>query len=338
MKLSIAEIQDKIIMHGRCALYHDMLNVDWVGAGLSLRFFGDSIRVFFETDAYKLNPADKDPIYVYSEIDGIAQKFAIMDSKEVLVIDGLENKEHTFKIMRITELFFPEQYLFISGIDFGRKGIDALLKTPPAPGMRFDFYGDSITNAYASLTDPITNEKMQCNNDYSISYANQTALNFYADACVCAVSGHGIVSVWDGNRSEPMKNYYKQKSRHLPIEMDFSKKPDLIVIALGTNDFAAGVSDDEMRKGMLAFIQMIRQDMPDTDIIWIYGMMTNGYCDMMQSLFEDIKKSDNHFYSLHINIVEPEQEEVGGDGHPNRKGQKRIADELTAFIRSELNL
>ena len=204
--------------------------------------------------------------------------------------------------------------------------------------MRFDFYGDSITNAYASLTDPITNEKMQCNNDYSVSYANQTALSFHADAYVCAVSGHGIVSVWDGDRSEPMKNYYKQKSRHLPIEMDFSKKPDLIVIALGTNDFAAGVSDDEMRKGMLAFIQMIRQDMPDTDIIWIYGMMTNGYCDMMQSLFEDIKKSDMHFYSLHINIVEPEQEEVGGDGHPNRKGQKRIADELTAFIRSELNL
>lgn len=338
MKLSIADIQDKIVVHGRCAVCDDKLNMDWVGAGFSVKFKGDSIRVFFKTDAFKLNSSDREPVYVCSETDGIVQKFAVLDSTEVLVIDGLENKEHTFKIMRITEMFFPEQYLFVTGIDLGRNGIEAVVKTIDLPKKKFDFYGDSITNAYASLADPITNEKLQCNNDFSVSYAYKTAQNFNAEACVCAVSGHGIISTWYGNRNEPMKNYYRQKSRYLPIETDFSDRPDLIIIALGTNDYAAGVSEDEMKEGMLEFVHMIRKDVANTDIIWIYGMMTNGYSGMMKRLFADIEKTDNHFYSLHIDMVELDDDEVGGDGHPNKKGQLRIADELTQFIKSKIKI
>lgn len=331
--LTPSALKDKINLCGRCTMHDDKINMDWVGAGMEFSFCGDYLRIFFETNAEKINI----PLYIYSEIDGIGHKTAVSRSDEVLAIDLPEFKTHTFRLLRITEVKSPindvSDYLFVTGIDLGRNG--KLLNLPKKEKI-IDFYGDSITNGWASLADPQSEERRQCDNDYCVSYAYLTANELNADARICAVSGHGIVSDCHGDRSEPMKLFYDMESRYLPIKMSFDKKADIIVSALGTNDCAANVSDTEMRDGIKEFISLIRKDSPDTHIVWMYGMMNTSYIPMMTKLFDELK--DRNISFLPIEPVRASLNETGAFGHPNRKGERRIADALISHIKSVLNI
>lgn len=333
MRRKIEDVLNNMVLCGRCAVYDGKLNMDWVGSGFECHFIGDMIRIFFDTQA------ENNVIYVIAEIDDMKFKFSVSGPEDVLVIDGLEFKEHRFKLLRVTEIYTPidniTDYLFVTDIDVGSNGKLCECKKHEKR-MIIDFYGDSITNGWASLAEPGDTSRKHCNNDYTVSYAYLTAEELNADARVCAVSGHGIVSDCEGNRNEPMKLYYKMKSRYLPIEMIFDKKPDIIVVALGTNDCGAEIDEDELKSGMCEYIEMLRADVPNVEIVWIYGMMNERYVPMMTDLFEELKKEDKHIGFLLIESIHKHTNEGGGFGHPNRKGQRRIADELVKYIKRKL--
>ena len=331
--MRISEIEDKLSLHGRCQIADGKINMEWSGSGFSCNFKGSAVRIFWEKDS------GGEVVYVRCEVDGQAQKTAILGSNEVLVVDDLEEGEHSLTLLRLSEYFSPKDSLNITEIKIDSDNALAFLPAPEKKKRRIDFYGDSITNGWHvhARQDYEGDTYCNCYNDFSSSYAYLTAQEFDAEAFVCAVSGHGIVSTWDKDRSNPMKTFYKMKSRSLPIEMDFSEKPDLIVIALGTNDCSGGVSEQEMKAGITEFIKMLRRDAPDTEIIWTYGMINEGYIPMMKALFDDIGKTDKHVSFLPIEHVKSEENEVGGTGHPNKKGQRRIADELINYVRQRMS-
>lgn len=328
MFIPITEFKDKIKLYGRCAMADDKINLEWNGSGFEICFKGDSIRVFFE----KENAGET--IYIRCEIDGKVQKVAISNSKEVFVADNLNDGIHSFKLLRLNEYYSPCDTVNVTGVDIGTKDCLNILQLTKKHRKRIDFYGDSITNGWHVYAEPDYESDMHCNcyNDYSASYAYLTANAFNANAYVCAVSGHGIISTWDGDRSKPMKMFYEMKSRSMPIKMDFSDKPDLIVVALGTNDWAAGVPEDQLKCGIRDFIKMLRSDALNTKIIWMYGMINDGYMVMMQELFADLKNNDINIDFLPITPMKAEDNEVGGTGHPNKNGQRRIANELINYI------
>lgn len=330
MVLPIEKVKDKITLLGRCALHDGKIVMDWVGSGFEITFRGDFIRVFFETEA------DSQPVYVYSEIDGRRQKIAVSNSNEVLVMDNLGEGAHKFKIIRITEVYSSidkiEDYLFVTGIELGRKGKFEIMKPADSCRKVIDFYGDSITNAWASLAEPDSEDRRICDNDYTVSYAYLTSAALGADARVCAVSGHGIVASCDGDRSEPMKRFYNMKVRCLPIEMDFSSQPDVVVIALGTNDVAGGVPDEEFRLAAADFVRMVRSDAEKAEIVWMYGMMNDRFIPVLKDLIDELKRTDAHISFLPIKCVRREDDETGAFAHPNIKGERRIANELINHI------
>lgn len=332
MVLKINKVKDKLRFFGRYAIHDEKVILDWVGSGFELKFKGDSIRVFVQTNACDT------PVYVYMEIDGKGQKTAVSNSNEVLMVDGLERGEHSFKLLRITEIYSPidnvNDYLYITGIELGREDNFELLDFPKMKKTVIDFYGDSITNAWASLAEPDSEERRICDNDYTVSYAYLVSEKLNADARVCAVSGHGIVASCDGVRDEPMKRFYKMKCRSLPVEMDFEPKPDIVVIALGTNDQGGGISDCEFAKAAKDFVAMVRNDAPNAEIIWMYGMMNVKYKPVLRELFDELKQTDKHVSYLPIENVKRENKETGAFGHPNKKGERRIADELLKHIKN----
>ena len=330
MVLPIQKIKDKISLRGRCALHNGKIVMDWVGSGFEIRFTGDFIRVFFETESGDM------PVYVYSEVDGRRQKTAVSNSNEAIVADKLGSGVHTFKLLRITEVYSPidniKDYLLITGIELGKEGEFELWNAPEPRKTVIDFYGDSITNAWSSLAEPDCEERRICDNDYTVSYAYLTSEALNAEARVCAVSGRGVVASCTGERTEPLKRFYNMKSRFLPIGMDFSPKPDIIVIALGTNDCGGGVSDDEFKEGAREFVKLVRTDAKDAEIIWMYGMMNEKYVPILKELIDELKQTDSHISFLPIKHVKREDNETGAFGHPNIKGEKRIADELIKHI------
>lgn len=61
-------------------------------------------------------------------------------------------------------------------------------------------------------------------------------------------------------------------------------------------------------------------------------MINDGYMPMMNELFADLKSNDMNIDFLPITPMKTENNEVGGTGHPNKKGQRRIANELINYI------
>lgn len=347
MKFSISAITDKIVLHGRCAMYDNKLNTDWVGGGFTCRFKGDSIKIFFETEA------DEAPVYVKCILDEKTEhqkteKHSVCNSDDIITIDNLNYGEHTLKLVRITEVLDDrtktKQYLNTTHIEISayepNAGEAELLSAKKTTKYTFDFYGDSITNGWAGLADEneVNFNIKPCHSDHSITYAYKVSERLNADARVCAVSGHGIIAKWDGDLSMPIKNFYQKQSLILPIKPDFSEKPDLIVVALGTNDACGGVSDNDMKNGILDFVQMLRNDAPDTEIIWYYGMMNQTYIPLMTKLFEELSKDDKHISFLPVKNITLEDKEFAGCGHPNKKAQLRFADTLEEHIKSRLGI
>lgn len=332
MFYSVDEIKDKIIPCGRHAFFEKKLNIDWVGGGFEFDFEGEYLRIFFETEA------GDSPVYILVEIDGVGHKFAISNANTVFAADNLETGKHSVKLIRITELDSHQKdikdYLFVTGIDLGACG---KLCTPiREKKLVIDFYGDSITNAWQALAYPGGAERRLCDNDYSVSYAYKTAKALGAEARICAVSGHGVVCDCGGDRSRPMKMFYPMKSRYLPIKMTFEEKPDIIVVSLGTNDGWGGASEKEFANEAANFVQMLHKDSPEADIIWLYGAMGGDYKPVLSRLAEDMKKQGMRFSFLPVEAVSKEADEVGGLGHPNKKGELRLAEELTEHIKNIL--
>ena len=327
---SINDIKDKIKLQGRCAFYDKKLCIDWVGAGFEINFTGDFIRIFFETKA------GSNPVYVYSETDGIGHKTAISNSNEVLIADNLEYGVHNFKIMRITEVFSSadniEDYLNITAVEVDNDCEFMPFEKQIKPII--DFYGDSITNAWASLADPDDEKRLGCDNDYTVSYAYLTAKALNAEARVCAVSGHGVKVTCDGKKDEPMKMFYNMKCRSVPVKMDFLPQPDIAVIALGTNDAAGGANELEFKQAANEFVKLVRNDAPNAKIIWVYGMMNDKFMPVLRKLINDLNEFDNNIYFLSIDRGKRENNETGAFGHPSKKGQLRISKELVKFIKT----
>ena len=330
-------ITENIILHGRSTVYNGKISMDWVGDGFGLEFIGTSIRVFFETEADK-SADGVSPIYIYSELDGKKQKTSISSSKDVLVIDGLDYGRHSFKVLRATEVYSPiddvKDYLFAAAVEIGETDDCRICDIQSAEKPIIDFYGDSITNAWASLAKPDNEQKRICDNDYTVSYAYLVTKALNAEARVCAISGRGIVANCFGDRSEPMKRFYGMASRGMSDKYDFADKPGIAVIALGTNDAAGGVEEGEFKEAAKEFINMVRNDAPNAKIIWMYGMMNKKFIPVLRELTDEMRTNDKNLSFLPIESVRREDNETGAFGHPNRKGQKRIADTLLSYIKS----
>ena len=157
-----------------------------------------------------------------------------------------------------------------------------------------------------------------------------------AEARVCTFSGRGVVADCHGNRAEPMKMFYPPASRSLPVRFDFADEPDITVIALGTNDCGGGVENDEFKEAAKDFIKMVRCDSPNAEIIWIYGMMNERFVSVLHDLTEEMRIRDKKISFFPIEPVKKEKNELGALGHPNRIGQKRIAEELLKHIKQNI--
>ena len=322
---------------GRCLVKDGKIICDNVGTGFECRFSGSSIRIY-----PALESSDASPVYFMVTIDGTCFKTSVASGNQTIVCDGLSEGEHFLKIVRITEIRSGECSL-VGGMMFARGEVmgekPMILPPPPKKGRKIAFFGDSITNGWGVLNDGTRDVFTIYEQDHTKTYAYLTAEHFDADEIVLAISGHGVVSDCNKCRDNPMKNFYRFLSRRreqLYNISDEDKKPNLVVVALGTNDNGGGVSVKEFCDGVRDFVSMIRADLPETDLIWLYGMMGNAYSEAMRELFDELYISDRHLYFLESRPICRENEEIGAGGHPNAVGQKRIASELTEFVEKTL--
>jgi lysophospholipase L1-like esterase len=268
------------------------------------------------------------------------------------VASGLPNTEHTLSLVKRTEAGIG------SGKFLGFEFAGEMLPPPVRPARRIEFIGDSITcgsGIEAKVNSPQCTEDGwgQPYNNARLAYGPVLARNLNADYHVTAVSGIGLV-----------RNYsFQYDARPLPEVYDllyFEQTdspawdpslfvPDVVVIALGTNDFSPGDSErptmevDVFVSTYVKFINKLRGYYPQADIFCASSPMlgdgwptpgdksaTNQKIGITKVVDQFNQGGDAKVHSFSATSIVG----MGCGTHPNVDQHARMADMLGSSIAS----
>lgn len=316
---------EMIRIRGRHTEEEGMLAFDWTNSGFAFNFTGTGFII--SLGAYNHDC----PAYVKITVDGKQSgRFAVVNGSEKLIVEGLSDKRHRVTVLKVTE---GEPKLKFDTVTLLGNGAE--LRNPPFNSpRRIEFIGDSITCGYGVLglhTDPTYLTYQQ---DGTRSYAGITAERFGADARFIAISGKGIVCNCNGDRSDiKAGEYYNMQSRTGGICND-GWVADVVVINIGTNDCGGPAPDDEFASAVHDLVSKVRARYPEAHIIWMYGMMSQLYADVLRKTIRDIAKTDSRVHFLFVDTVFGNESETGANGHPNVRASVRASSLLYKKIRS----
>lgn len=330
MKKSIIKNKENIKFIGRTAFNNEGANIYYSAAGFEFNaeIMGD---IAINLSANRIDYSKSNGIYFKVFInDKFTKKIHIKTEKETeyLIARNLNGK-HNVKLIRESEFVYGS--VNVKDLIFNGK----LLEKPQDKDLFIEFIGDSITCGYGLL---YKGQKTFDNNRASIEsatsgYAYKTAKGLNADYSLISQSGIGVYVGYV--REYNMREIYPYICKRFSDELyDFSKKPDFVVINLGTND--VGANDDldhkplsEIKEGFTEFLKVIKEKNPSSKIVWCYGMMRNEYNDIIKAVVLKMGGEENNLYTFHL----PRNND-GFRWHPNIKGQTAAAKALIKYLKT----
>lgn len=256
-------------------------------------------------------------------------------------------KEHRLEIYKNTEaqsgnILFAGTTAKLTSILFKKK-------------KKIEFIGDSITCGAASDPSDVPCDKGEYMDHHNGYYAYGPTLSraIDADYLMSCVSGIGMYRNWnDENKDEAIMpdvypNLYLTKDASKP-KYDFAFQPDIISIALGTNDFSGGDGKKERLpfnaekyvSNYINFIKMLYKHNPNAQVVITNSPMVDGDRAVV---FEDcLNKVKNAFANdkshkpIQIFKFKP-MKPNGCSGHPDVADHKVLAGEYGPFLKKLLN-
>ena len=113
----------------------------------------------------------------------------------------------------------------------------------------------------------------------------------------------------------------------------------MLVINLGTNDFASGCDGEQYSICYENFLKELRKIYPDTHIVCTMGIIGVGYNanEHIQNAITYSGIDNVSFFMMFVdNDVVPESEKWGADGHPSAKAHAEMANQLSAHIAEQM--
>ena len=317
----IDTLLDDIKTQGRTALVGGTLMLDFTVSGMEFELDceGDVYATF---NARKIsNSAAEGGVYFTIYVDGekLARDYcriASVGETKVKLAEGLPAGKHTFAIYRQSEHSFGEVGVCALSYD------GEMLDKPADKDLYIEFIGDSISCGYGN----IGNSGDALSSDGTQAYTFITAQTLNADWSTVSWSGLGCKYGYSTTTMQdvyPAQRYnYDQTTLY-----DFSKQPDVVVLALGTNDNSIQPNATLKREGLVEMLTLVREKNPTAPIVWIHGMMTTGVSSMIEEIVAEFGGADNGYYACRLT-----QNNAGGGSHPNLIGQQTFSNELVAFL------
>ncbi len=202
------------------------------------------------------------------------------------VASGLPNAEHTIMLVKRTEASIG--YSKFLGFEFAGE----ILPPPQRPARRIEFIGDSITAGAGIEAD---NNSAECQadgwgqpyNNARLAYGPVLARSLGADYHVSAVSGIGLVRNYSSQYdARPMPEVYDLlffEQTGSPVWDHTLFVPDVLVLALGTDDFSPGDSKresmdvDAFAAKYVEFIKKLRSYYPQAAIFVVSSPMLGDH-------------------------------------------------------------
>ena len=302
----------------------------WPGVYIYAEFEGTSIGVKLKDNFCYFN--------VY--IDGEFIKVFKGDSdasKEYTLISGLSDSSHTILFSKRNETNWTRFYFQGFIVDDGKE----LLPPKAEPLRKIEFVGNSITcasgNEYHS---PGLADDVAFYTNIDKGFGPVIARHYDAQYTMTSISGWGMVLDWVGSWDNNLPDVFDQTHIHIPEPLwDFEQWiPNIVVIALGTNDFSGfggwegSLSQDEtdlFKERYHQFIATINDVYPGVKVLAVAS-----YIEWMRQTISEIVEEEKSVGHDNVFYAQWSYYEGGyvHDGHPNVATHDSIAHELISYI------
>ena len=251
---------------------------------------------------------------------------------------GLTPGMHTVIVSKRTE--HGCGMVTLLGVEISAGG--ELLAPPSRSNRRIEFIGDSITCGYGNEAPDEKHHFAPATENNDLAYGAITARRFGAEYVCIAWSGIGIYRDYGGRTENNMSlKYEKILASDSTAIWDFrAPPPQVVVINLGTNDFAKGDPGANYIDAYKALIKTVRGHYPDASIFCALGAMIDGekavknkqYIDQVIS---DLK--DPRLYFVSLGAQDGKRNGFGADWHPSLKTHAAMAESLVAAVEAKSN-
>ncbi|MEZ4772644.1 MAG: SGNH/GDSL hydrolase family protein [Bacteroidia bacterium] len=315
----------------------------WSGSAIDCIFEGPFCQLLMD-NLSQANEADGSPRtnYYRIAIDDM-EPFVLQTipgKTEYLLADSLSDGPHHLSIFKRTEAEVA------TGVFLGLKLAPGkrLLKPENRPARKIEFIGNSITCGYGNEGDSRDCHFSSATENAWETYSAITARNLNAQYVSVCFSGRGMIQNYNRSQSGTMPELYQTI---IPgedsLKWNFqSWIPDIVVINLGTNDFAhENPNASKFVTTCANFLKTIRGNYPEAAIVCLSGpMMTNdGARKPLGTLQRHIDEAiailaaggEKKIYRFDLTSQGPLG--YGCDWHPNLAQHQLNAEELTTFLR-----
>ncbi len=360
-KISFLPTDNYVKTLGRTFMLEDCRVLSLSGSGVEFKYTGTGLAVTFYGDSTTETP-DNDPepwrdqarVAVY--VDGILQLDTVIKKpKEIFEVCGFEEggaaAEHIVRIIKLSE---PR--MSTTGL-----GEITIIADGPAHPTEYkkkyiEFIGDSITCGYGIDVPNELHPFSTGTENVAKAFSYKTAQKLDADFSIVSYSGHGLISGYTPDPNFPkleelIQPYYDifaysyNTFRGLSMQdrkWDFKteRKPDMIIINIGTNDDSY-VQDDEAKRNAfkaayVSFLEKVHDLNPEAKIIIAFGLMGDRLykTEVEAADIFKVKSGFDDIYTVHITPQDFEKNGYGADYHPSAISHELAACELSEFIKN----
>lgn len=318
------------------------------GTGIEFSVTGRSASVTFVADSTWSGVAENQArVAVY--VDGERTEDVMLNQPEVTVTAFSRDTEetHVVRVIKLSES--PMSTCGISKID-----TDGVICPTEQKEKFIEFIGDSITCGYGVDDEDRDHHFATGTEDVTKAYAYKTAQALDADYSMVSFSGYGIVSGYTGTGEKMghqlVPEYYEKfgfsygtyKGEYKPQNMswDFTmRKPDLVVINLGTNDNSYVLGKDDRREeyisGYVKFLKTVRTCNPRAMILCTIGIMGTDLCPAVEKTVARYQRETGDENVCSMRFVEQLPEDgLAADWHPTETTHTKAAKKLTEEIKN----
>ena len=313
------------------------------GVSFYFRFEGTTLEVELE-DEFRYGNANNIFTVILNGEESHRFKIEPGQSRFILAHD-LNPDEHQLILVKATE--GANGWTRLKSIH-----TEKLIESYLLPNRYIEFIGDSMTSGMAADEREVKcgeGDWMDQHNSWS-SYGAITARNLNAQFMLTSVSGMGMLRNW--NTPAPVMSDRYESVFADPEDSisswDFSKyKADVVVIALGTNDFSDGDRPDprpapvaeEFKSQYLNFLITVRQKYPEARILMLNSPLIDPHRnELLGQWLKELKAERAAAGDPNVYVFEfTEQYPSGCSGHPDLAEHAEMAELLTPIVGSLLD-
>lgn len=320
----LSDVADQVRLLGRCAVADGAVTCDFTVSGFEVNVNA--------TGSMTLTLDATAQTYFTVFVDGKRQEKRLSvsagENMQVELASFAQPGSHHIRVLKQTEA--QKSLCLLKSLTFQGD----LLERPADREWLIEFIGDGISCGYSNYhcIDGTPGAESADYQDGTIAYPFLTAKALNAD---CSVIGFGGMGLTAGTAGYNAADVYSKRSylRSQTEDYDFARKPNLIVIDLGTNDALclSQTTKEEVKTAVKELIATVRALNGEyIPIVWSYNMMNNGCADWIKDAIKELGGEDNRLF-----MCELTRNNDAGDAHPSEYAHQSSADKLAAFIRDK---